>query len=266
MLQLIDIHEFYKFSKTVVLWHSLNSNTGLWRSFSCAVARMRVVKVPVPKWKFHIFPGIVSAHVISIRFVIGDLLAREIILRNSAGEIPRLRDSTVPCTNTHTRAPTTNEKRVKRYHIAHNTRDGRKCSNRNSETVAITRISFSLSVLPTVHWTKLNSRPSIRNYRGEWTAALKILFYRELWHSNRGNIKKIGHGKKVCIIRKGITKILYAIGSSDISRNLNNRTFKYLRCRVRAISNYKIKGENIFFCIMIKQIKFSPYAFRCKSK
>lgn len=44
-----------------------------------------------------------SAHVISIRSVIGDLLAREIILRNSAGEIPRLRDSIVLHTNTHTR-------------------------------------------------------------------------------------------------------------------------------------------------------------------
>lgn len=49
--------------------------------FSFAMLLKRIVKVQVPKWKFRIFPGIVLVHVILMRFVIGDLLAREIILR-----------------------------------------------------------------------------------------------------------------------------------------------------------------------------------------
>jgi len=87
--------------------------------------RAAKVQVQVSKRKFRIFPGIVSVHVISMRSIIGDLLAREIILGNSAGEIPRLCDSTVYHANAHS----TNGQRIKRYDITCNIRDERKCGN-----------------------------------------------------------------------------------------------------------------------------------------
>lgn len=98
--------------------YNIESHSYIRSIFSFAMLLEHAVKVQAPKWKSRISPGIVSVHVISMRSVIGDLLAREIILGNSAGEIPRLRDSTVCHVNAHS----TNGQRVKRYRITCNMR------------------------------------------------------------------------------------------------------------------------------------------------
>jgi hypothetical protein len=113
----------------------------------------------------------------------GNLLAREIILGGSAGEIPRLPDS-MQRTHACTRTPCTRTYRgkcVKRRHTPQrsptneSTAIGIQKWSPSRESVALS-LSVSLCSLCRRwrHRTKSNSRPSIRNLRGEWTVLLKF--------------------------------------------------------------------------------------------
>lgn len=165
----------------------------------------------------YIFTRIVSIRDISIRFVIGDLLAREIILRNSMNEIPRPCDSailyaSIRTVRAHRDTREPSGKCVKRYRAARNTRKRTKVQQskfRDGRHRA--RISFTPSFCPAngaLNEVKLT--PIDPELPRRMDLALKILFYRKRRRSNMDDILSRGSRqtkrKKTCAVWRGYCK------------------------------------------------------------